>query len=137
MTELRIRRRIPAPPDRVWRALTDADELIAWFWPDSWRTVGDIDLVVGGRYRIASPVSGMAITGEYVALQPPHRLVQTWRWDGEERETLVTTTLDEDGDGTVLTIVHERFDDDLAAVTHTQGWNDCLDRLTPHLTVPS
>jgi uncharacterized protein YndB with AHSA1/START domain len=60
--------------------------------------------------------------------------VQTWLWDGEHDETLVTITLGlTTGGGTDLTIVHERFATEHDATQHLQGWNDCLDRLPSHL----
>ena len=64
------------------------------------------------------------------AVEEPERLVPTWRWDGEDTETLVTFTLAETSDGaTALTIVHENFADEQSCASHLQGWNDCLDRL--------
>jgi uncharacterized protein YndB with AHSA1/START domain len=75
----------------------------------------------------------MAVSGEFVSVEPPARLVQTWRWDGEDEETLVTVTFETAEQGTALTIVHERFADDTTRDEHLQGWNDCLDRLTPYL----
>ena len=129
MTELRVERTLAATPERVWRAFTSAEELAAWMWPASWGTTCEVDLRVGGRYRIAAPA--MAVGGEYVAIDAPQRLVQTWQWDGEDEETLVTITLAGHPDGTLLTIVHERFADAEARDNHAQGWNDCLDRLLP------
>lgn len=134
MTEPTVTRTLNAPPERVWRALTDANELAAWFWPPSWASTVEADVRVGGRYRVASEVGGMAVGGEYVAVEPFERLVQTWRWDGEDHETLVTTTLTPSGDGTLVTILHERFATDEDAANHRQGWDDCLDRLPSHLT---
>jgi uncharacterized protein YndB with AHSA1/START domain len=71
----------------------------------------------------------MAVSGEYVAVDPPHRLVFTWVWDGEGDETLVTVDLAATADGTDLSLRHERFADDATAKSHAQGWDDCLDRL--------
>ena len=135
MTELTVTRTINAPPERIWRALTNADELAAWFWPGKWDVTATCDLRVGGTYRVASEVTGMAFGGEYVAVEPFVRLVQTWRWDGEPGETLVTTTLEPSAEGTMLTIVHERFATHDEATQHQQGWNDCLDRLPGHLGI--
>ena len=133
MTELRVERIIPATPERVWRAFTSAAELAAWMWPERWETVSEVDLRVGGRFRIASAVSGMAVVGEYLSLDEPHGLVQTWQWEGEPTETLVTITLDAVPGGTALTIVHENFHTNEDSANHLQGWNDCLDRLEPYL----
>ncbi len=133
MTELTVSRALAAPPERVWRAFTNPEELAAWLWPGSWQTEVQADVRVGGRYRIASPVSGMALTGEYVAVDPVTRLVQTWRWDGEDEETLVTITIEPATDGSTLTVLHERFDSHESRDNHLQGWNDCLDRLPSHV----
>lgn len=133
MTELRVERALDAAPERVWAAFTTAEALAAWMWPERWQTTSEVDLRVGGRYRIASSVTGMAIVGEFVALEAPTRLVQTWQWEGEPEETLVTVTLEPRGTGTALTIVHERFDGAQERDEHLQGWNDCLDRLPGYL----
>ena len=125
----RVERMIPASRDRVWKALT-TEQLADWFWPPRFATTVQLDLRVGGAYRIDGPGAGVAVSGVFVAVDEPERLVQTWRWDGEDAETLVTFTLAEAPDGaTALTIVHENFADEQSCADHTQGWNDCLDRL--------
>ncbi|MCU1439511.1 MAG: Activator of Hsp90 ATPase 1 family protein [Rhodoglobus sp.] len=133
MTELRVERELTASPERVWSAFTTAEGLAGWMWPGAWNTTAEVDLRVGGRYRIASEVSGMGVSGEFVSIDEPDRLVQTWRWDGDDEETLVSVTLAPSGTGTALTIVHERFRTDDDRDNHLQGWNDCLDRLDPYL----
>ncbi|MEP6478026.1 MAG: SRPBCC domain-containing protein, partial [Rhodoglobus sp.] len=130
MTELTITRTLAAPPERVWRAWTTPEEYAAWIWPETWGTTCEIDLRIGGRFRFASTVRELAVSGEYVAVEAPHRLVQTWKWDGDDEETLVTVTfapLPEGG--TELTVLHERFATQEECDQHLQGWNDCLDRL--------
>ena len=136
MTKLEITRTLPAAPERVWRAFTDPAALTAWFWPHL-AAVVEVDLRVGGGYRITAtngPTDDFGISGEYVSLEPPHRLVFTWRWHGEPEETLVTIELAGTGDKTVMTLVHERFAEQPARDAHAQGWHDCLDRLPPWLT---
>jgi uncharacterized protein YndB with AHSA1/START domain len=133
MTELRLQRSLPYPAERVWRALTDPTALAAWFWPERFATVAQVDLRVGGRYRIAGPGAGMAVSGEYRTVEPPHRLVFTWCWDGETDETLVTVELAADPAGTRLSLRHERFAGDTERDEHAKGWADCLDRLPPWL----
>ena len=124
-----VERIIPASRDRVWKALT-TEQLAGWFWPPRFATTVQLDLRVGGAYRIDGPGAGMAVSGVFVAVDEPERLVQTWRWAGEDAETLVTFTLAETPDGaTALTIVHENFVDEQSRANHAQGWNDCLDRL--------
>jgi uncharacterized protein YndB with AHSA1/START domain len=131
VTSLRITRVLSAPPERVWRAFTDPAALAAWFWPERFATAVEADLRVGGRYRIAGPGAGMAVSGEYVSVEPLVRSAFTWRWDGEPEETLVTLELTGagDGTGTALTLTHERFGDEAERDNHAKGWADCLDRL--------
>jgi uncharacterized protein YndB with AHSA1/START domain len=128
---LSLTRTLAFPPERVWRALTDPAALAAWFWPQRFAPMAEVDLRVGGRYRIAGPAVGMAVSGEYRTVDAPHTLVFTWAWDGEESETLVTIELTPTGTGTgtELALRHERFPDRDSSASHAQGWNDCLDRL--------
>ena len=140
LTDLRLDRTLAAPPEWVWDALTNADALAAWFWPERFDTKAHTDPRPGGSYRIEG--GGMAVHGTYVAVEAPTRLVFTWRWDGDQEETLVTITLSPprrrvrrrvelstvDG-GTALTLTHERFADPSSRDNHLTGWSDCLDRL--------
>lgn len=131
MTRLEITRTLAAEPERVWRAFTDPVALTAWFWPHL-AAVVEVDLRVGGSFRITAtkgPTDDFGVSGEYVSVEPPHRLAFTWRWNGEPQETLVTIGIAATADNTVLTLVHERFADEAARDAHAQGWHDCLDRL--------
>jgi uncharacterized protein YndB with AHSA1/START domain len=130
MTSLRITRILPAPIDRVWTALTRPEALAEWFWPARLvpRVTGDPR--PGGEYRIEG--TGMAVSGRYVELDEPHRLVFTFRWDGEDIETLVTIDLTALDGKTELTLVHDRFDSETDRDNHLIGWNDCLDRLAAY-----
>lgn len=131
MAEFRVQRVVAKPLEEVWAAFTDSARLAAWFWPSRFETSVDIDLRVGGRFRIASVTAELAVGGEYVEVDAPGRLVHTWRWDGDDEETLVTLTfLTVDG-GTGITILHERFSDPETAEQNAAGWNSCLDRLAP------
>jgi uncharacterized protein YndB with AHSA1/START domain len=134
MSDLTITRTLAFPVDRVWRAMTDPAALAAWFWPQRFGPTAEVDLRVGGRYRIDGPAAGMAASGEYVTVEPPHKLVFTWVWDGEPGETLVTVDLTPTAGGTELTLRHARFPDDQQRDQHAQGWYDCLDRLPEWLT---
>jgi uncharacterized protein YndB with AHSA1/START domain len=67
---------------------------------------------------------------EAVLLDPPRRIVQSWRWPGDDRDSRVTIDLVGAGDGTDLTVVHDRLD----AERYRQGWASCLDRLPAYLS---
>jgi uncharacterized protein YndB with AHSA1/START domain len=46
-----------------------------------------------------------------------------------ERESLVTVLLRPVGEGTELTLIHERFFDEAARDRHREGWSGTLDKL--------
>ncbi len=143
MTVLRVERTLPASPQRVWHALTDAAALAAWFWPQHFGTTARVDARPGGELRIAA-ANGLAVSGRFREVEAPRRLVFTWRWDGDaalagsdedqaededDEETLVTIELSEADGGTALMLTHEGFATDSTRDDHHTGWSDCLDRL--------
>jgi uncharacterized protein YndB with AHSA1/START domain len=126
---------LPADRARVWRALTVPDALCAWFWPQAaFGTVADVDLRVGGSFRIHAPSAQIGVSGTYQALDPPRCMIMTWQWDGEDHVSLVMIDLATVGDRTELTLRHERLSGDTAPDEHGQGWSDCFDRLPAWLT---
>ena len=65
---------------------------------------------------------------------PNEKLVITWAWrTTPERESLVTILLKPDGDGTLLTLIHEQFFDEPARDRHAQGWTGALDKLEAYV----
>lgn len=134
MADLTLYRTLAAMPSQVWDAFTDAAQLSAWLWPGSWQTTALVDPFVGGRYRIASPVSGVAVAGTFLEVERPHRLALTWQWDGESEQTTVTITISATGNGaTELTLEHCGFYSAESRENHAQGWIDCLERLPAHV----
>lgn len=128
MGEVRDERVLEAASEAVWEALSTADGLLGWFWPPRLEPQIEVDLRVGGRYRIASPVIGMAVSGQYTVVQPPSLLGFGWQWDGEEHESAVTVALTPAGRGTSLVVTHRELPDS-ETDNHAKGWSDCLDRL--------
>ncbi|HSJ41846.1 MAG TPA: SRPBCC domain-containing protein, partial [Xanthobacteraceae bacterium] len=53
---------------------------------------------------------------------------RAWR-PTPERESLVTVALKRDGEGTLLTLMHDQFFDEAARDRHGRGWNETLDKL--------
>jgi len=126
--QIRDERKLAAPPEIVWQGLSTADGLLGWFWSPRLEPRVDVDLRVGGRYRIASPVMESAVSGEYTTVRPVDLLEFGWQWDGEDVVSSVRVTLAPDGAGTTLVVEHDGLADSEVA-NHTQGWSDCLDRL--------
>jgi uncharacterized protein YndB with AHSA1/START domain len=137
---LTLKRRYNAPPAKVFEAWTDPKKLARWFYaPGNQPLVAESDARVGGRYRIAvRAASGEEydVSGTFREVVPGHKLVFTWAWrTTPERESLVTVELARDGDGTLLTLTHERFFDEAARDRHRAGWSPILDRLDEMLPV--
>jgi uncharacterized protein YndB with AHSA1/START domain len=103
------------PPGKVWRALTDPELLAQWLMP------GDFQLVVGHRYTMHAPGMPAAgflgtISAEVLAFEPERMLRVGWR-DADPHgasgaDWTITWTLQPEGHGTRLFLVHEGFDPD-------------------------
>jgi uncharacterized protein YndB with AHSA1/START domain len=131
---LTLKRRIDAPPAKVFEAWTDPEKITRWFGPTGVETfLAECDLRAGGRYRIAarSPDGEEHhVGGVYREVVPNEKLVFTWAWRSTpERESLVTVLLKADGNGTILTLTHEQFFDEAARDRHQRGWTGTLDKL--------
>jgi uncharacterized protein YndB with AHSA1/START domain len=136
---LTVKRRLKAPPAKVFAAWTDPEKVKRWMGPGQVKVEhAESDSRVGGRYRwlMKSPegnehdVSG--VFREFVANE---KLVFTWAWKtAPERESLVTVLFAPDGDGTLLTLTHEQFADEEARDGHKSGWIGALDKLERFVT---
>ena len=131
---------IAAPLERVFQALTSGPELAAWWGADDmYRTTEwQIDLRPGGKWStLAVNADGTRSTvgGEYLEVDPPHRLVHTWRpsWD-DFFDTTVRYDLQPTPTGTRVLVTHTGFGDRAAQSTGTgEGWRRVLDWLGDHL----
>ncbi|HEY8182946.1 MAG TPA: SRPBCC domain-containing protein, partial [Thermoanaerobaculia bacterium] len=78
-TSLQVRRTFAAPREKVFQAWTDPQTLKQWFGPPgSKTTVAEIDLRVGGKFRLTLQKStGEVVTafGTFQEIRPSERLV--------------------------------------------------------------
>ena len=136
---LTLKRRFAAAPEKVYSAWADPEKLVQWFGPGSVEAgsvKADIDLRVGGHYRISFNANGQynQVGGVYREVVPNERLVFSWAWHSTpERESLVTVLLKPDGAGTLLTFHHEQFFDATARDNHERGWTELLGKLENYL----
>ena len=99
-----IERTFNAPVARVWKALTDAEDMRRWYFdlkefkPD----VGfEFEFIVeheGNSYHHLCKVTEVV---------PQKKIAYTWRYQGHEGDSLVTFELFADGDKTRLKLTHE------------------------------
>ena len=138
---LHLERVLPAPRSLVFRAHAERDELAKWWGPKGFTAPSvEVDLRVGGRYRIAmQPPEGdlFHLSGEFREVDPPARLVYTFRWEEphpDDRETVVTLSLGDLGDATELVVDQSFFASEGRRSLHEQGWTETLDRLQEFLS---
>lgn len=133
---LHLTRTFAAPRERVFRAWTEPAALATWWWP--WNPMIAIDLRPGGAYRFTAEHPGageLAVSGEFLEVDPPARLVYTFAWDGDERVTRVAVEFRDLGEATEVILRHTGFATAEERDNHGLGWNDCLDRLRDLVTV--
>lgn len=126
---LRNELRIAAPPEVVFPYFTDPARMVSWMG-----VAALLDPRPGGTFRVEANGRDVVI-GEYLEVDPPHRVVFTWGFEGAEPfvepgSTRVEVTLESDGDGTRLTLSHHGLADG-ARDAHAQGWSHYLARLGP------
>jgi uncharacterized protein YndB with AHSA1/START domain len=104
-----VERMMPHPPEKVWRALTEAPLIAEWLMQN------DFACEVGQRFQFrAQPVPGWSgVTDcEVIAADPPHLLAYRWG-DGAESDsglrTVVTWTLTPVEGGTQVRMEHSGF----------------------------
>ena len=125
---LRFERVLPHPPERVWTALTDTDEMFAWH-----PTPASFEPRVGGRvtWHPDGHVADMPDC-EVTEWDPPRLLAYTWPTLETANADHLRWELRPHDDGCVLTLVHT-FDDRLKAARDGAGWHVCLDALATEL----
>lgn len=119
--------RIEAQAETIFPFFTDP-ELFS-----QWSGVATLDPRPGGIFRSAIDGSHIA-RGEYVIVEPPHRVIFTWGWEAEDNpvppgSSTVEVTLTPDGEHTIVRLVHRDLPSKDSANAHAVGWEHYLDRL--------
>lgn len=131
---------ISAPPSRVFQALTEPVQLLAW-WGDRQTfpsTHWQLDPRVGGKWlsRWRGPDGEtFALGGEIIAFDPPRLLAYSW-WDDRYPGLPLTTVrydLVETPGGTLVRMMHEGFDEPRADFDdYNGGWSEVMRLLRAH-----
>ncbi len=97
---------IQAPPSAVWRWLATPDALRRWLSPNL-----EIDLRVGGSYRLRDGESETSISGTVLEMVPEGGLVLSWFEEGGDwvHPARLLVTLAPIADGTRVTLSHDGF----------------------------
>ncbi len=104
---------IKAASGRVFKALTDPEDIASWSGDEA-----TMDATPGGAFS----VWGGSIIGTNLEIVPDRKLVQTWREDTWDTDSRVTFTLTPEGNGTRVELLHEDVpDSEYDAIA--EGWN--------------
>jgi uncharacterized protein YndB with AHSA1/START domain len=119
--------RVAASPETIFGYFTDPAKMVQWMG-----TEATLDPRPGGVCRV-NPTGHAAMSGEYVEVEPPHRIVFTWGWETQlfstpPQSTLVEVSLIPDGEHTVVRLKHRRLRPGAVAF-HRAGWEHYLPRL--------
>lgn len=97
---------INAPIETVWSELVKTTKPRPFFWDATWDTP---EMAPGNPFRMISGNGKMvAAIGKILELEPPHKLVHSFRLTGAEDEpSLVTYTLKEVDGGTEFCVINE------------------------------
>jgi len=95
-----------------------------------------MDVRIGGAYRIAMRSADgepYVVRGIYREVEPGRRLVMTWEWEEDDldgrHESMLTVEFAPYGNGTELTLTHQRLASAESRDRHESGWNSILNRL--------
>jgi uncharacterized protein YndB with AHSA1/START domain len=97
---------INAPIETVWSELVKTGATRPFFWDSAWDTHG---MAEGNTYRmISSNRKTVAVIGEILEMEPPHRLVTSFRLTSlDDPPSRVTYELEEAPEGTLFTLITE------------------------------
>jgi len=127
----------PHPIDKVWNAISKAEEISAWF------IQADFKAEKGYHYTFTSKPNEdgcTTITG-IVKEASPYVLAYTWVVENTTVETMVTWTLETVTEGTKLQLKHSgvsHYKGDTAIAmfeSFNDGWESCMRSLAKYLQV--
>jgi uncharacterized protein YndB with AHSA1/START domain len=128
-TPIIIERTYEAPVSKVWKALTDVQQMKKWYFD-----VPDFKPIVGTEFRFTGGTEEhqylhICIVKEVI----PEKLISySWRYDGYEGDSLVTFELFQEGQRTKVKLTHSGLETfpqsnpDLASKNFLAGWTDIL-----------
>jgi uncharacterized protein YndB with AHSA1/START domain len=131
---IEVEHRVTGSPETVFAYFTDPDKHRRWMGAEV-----ELDARPGGTYRVAMAPE-VWVSGHYLAVEPPHRLLLTWGWESgldlptglkqvQPGSSAVEFRFIEDGDGTIIRVRHLGLPSEEARWTHGRGWNGYLPRL--------
>lgn len=124
-----VERTFNAPADKVWRAITDRDEMKKWYFDiENFKPVVGLEFSFYGGDEKKQYLHLCKIT----EVIPGKKISYTWRYEDDAADTLVTFEIFPAGNTTTVRLTHEgveRFSKDnpaLAKENFIQGWTEIV-----------
>jgi uncharacterized protein YndB with AHSA1/START domain len=123
-----IERTFNAPIARVWKALTEAEDMRRWYFE-----LKEFKPEVGFEFEFTVEHEGVKYCHlcKITEVIPQKKLAYTWRYRGHEGDSLVTFELFADGNKTRLKLIHEGLETfpklpSFARKSFMQGWTQII-----------
>lgn len=131
---VQVRRRVKGGAEEIFDLWTRPELMARWMspFPGAVDCRASCDPRPGGAFSLvmSSKEAIREVSGAYVEVDPPRKLVFTWIGPLTNNvTTLVTVELTPRGDETDLVLTHERLPTSAIHDGHTKGWGHILDHL--------
>ena len=121
-----VERVYQSPIARVWKALTNREEMRQWYF-----NLSDFKPEVGFRFEFmgGTPQKQYKHLCEITEVIPPNKLTYSWRYEGYAGISYVSFELFEQGEETLLRLTHTGIDSfpkenpDMAIGSFRKGWD--------------
>lgn len=105
-------------PESLFAWFTEPEKLTQW-WPEQ----AEVELKVGGAYKLLWPNPDWTIRGHYLAIDAPRHLAFTWHGDPDsELSSRVDLWIDPIDHGARLAVWHTGFLDEKERRQLCEGW---------------
>ena len=123
-----IERTYLAPPERVFEAWVDVDQLTKW-WGCAADMLWDVhswDVTVGGEIHVGMDFDGETyeVRGRFLQIDRPHTL--RYEWEGGQ---IITVSIVADGAGSKMTVEHAGLASDEMQDIVTGGWSASVEQI--------
>ncbi|MDH6254342.1 uncharacterized protein YndB with AHSA1/START domain [Chryseobacterium sp. H1D6B] len=126
-TPIIVQYRINAPLEKVWKALTDKNDMRSWYFD-----ISDFELETGRQFNFYEPGNEKKYhhQGRILEIIPGQKLKYSWTYpELSSEKTFVTWELQPEGGGTLVTLIHDDIDsfkdlgEGFLRDSFRKGWN--------------
>ena len=136
-----IEQSFPVPVSEVWESIRDRHQMKEWYFD-----FAEFRPVQGFKFEfISGPENGRQYLHkcEILEVAPEKKISHSWRHDGYEGDSLVTFTLNAQGEDTLLLLTHEGLEtfpsdvSDFARENFEAGWSHIIGTSLVHFLASS